>query len=126
MVLPSHQPNFGFLKDCVPARFFLKKKTGRKLLVWTIEEENALLQIGFYIMVYRCTKSKRNHVLCVLRMLHVLRVLRVLPETGGEQKLVLWSWSDACFIARWLKLCTVAMYVYSCPSNGVNRFEVTW
>jgi hypothetical protein len=28
-------------------------------------------------------------------MLRVLHVLRVLPKTGGEQKLVVWRWSDA-------------------------------
>jgi hypothetical protein len=44
-------------------------------------------------MVYTCTKSKHD---CVLR---VLLVLRVLPKTGGEQKLVVWSWSDARIIA---------------------------
>ena len=29
----------------------------------------------------------------------VSRVSHVLSEAGGEQKLVVWSWSDACFIA---------------------------
>jgi hypothetical protein len=61
-------------------------------------------------MVYTCAKSKRGRVLhvlgvlrvscvlSVLRVLRVSRVLRVLPETGGGQKLVVWSWSDACII----------------------------
>jgi hypothetical protein len=44
-------------------------------------------------MVYTCTESERAHAS------GVLHVLRVLPETGGEQKLVVWSWSDARFIA---------------------------
>ncbi len=44
-------------------------------------------------MVHTFTESEHN------RVLHVLRVLRVLPKTGGEQKLVVWSWSDACVIA---------------------------
>ncbi len=41
-------------------------------------------------------------------MLHVSPVAFVLPETGGEQKLVVWSWSDARVIAQWLELSTVA------------------
>jgi hypothetical protein len=32
-------------------------------------------------------------------MLLVLRELHVLPEAGDEQKLVVWSWLDACIIA---------------------------
>jgi hypothetical protein len=44
-------------------------------------------------MVNTCNKSERD------RVLHVFRVLRGLPEFGGEQKLVVWSWSDACIIA---------------------------
>jgi hypothetical protein len=39
------------------------------------------------------TRSKNNRAFCVPRVLHVLL------ETGGEQKLVVWSWSDACVIA---------------------------
>jgi hypothetical protein len=35
----------------------------------------------------------------VSRVSHVSHVSRVLPETGGEQKLVVWSWSDAHIIA---------------------------
>jgi hypothetical protein len=66
--------------------------------------------------VYTCTKSKLDHVL------RVSRVLRVLPKTGGEQKLVVWSWSDAFIIARWLELCIVAAYVYWHSSNGLNGF----
>jgi hypothetical protein len=38
-------------------------------------------------------RSKSNCTFCVLR------VSRVLLETGGEQKLVVWSWSDARVIA---------------------------
>ncbi len=52
-----------------------------------------LLQICFEVMVYTCTKSKRNRVSCVSHVSHVL------PRTGGEQKLVVWSWSDAWVIA---------------------------
>jgi hypothetical protein len=33
------------------------------------------------------------------RVSHVSGVSRVLLKTGGEQKLVVWSWSDACIIA---------------------------
>jgi hypothetical protein len=35
--------------------------------------------------------SKQDCVLCVL---HVLCESLVSPDTGGEQKLVVWSWSD--------------------------------
>jgi hypothetical protein len=45
-------------------------------------------------MVYKCTRSKS-----FAPVWGVLRVLRVLPKTGGEQKLVVWSWLDACVIA---------------------------
>jgi hypothetical protein len=41
-------------------------------------------------MGYTCTEHKCKLVLCVLL---------ALPKTGGEQKLVVWSWSDACVIA---------------------------
>jgi hypothetical protein len=47
----------------------------------------------FLSYVYICTRSKNN---CVSR---VSRVLRVLSKSGGEQKLVVWSWSDARVIA---------------------------
>jgi hypothetical protein len=67
-------------------------------------------------MVYTCAKSKCN------RVLHVSRVLHVLPKTGGEQKLVVWSWSDAHVIARWLEMCTTAEYVYLRSNNRVNGF----
>jgi hypothetical protein len=63
-------------------------------------------------MICTCTRSKCNCVSRVLRVLHVSRVLHVLrvmrvrvsrvllvfPKTGGEQKLVVWSWPDACII----------------------------
>jgi hypothetical protein len=39
------------------------------------------------------TRSKSSH------MFRVSRVSRVLLKTGDEQKLVVWSWSDACIIA---------------------------
>jgi hypothetical protein len=39
------------------------------------------------------TRSESNCMFCVSR------VLRVLLETGSEQNLVVWSWSDACVIA---------------------------
>jgi hypothetical protein len=39
------------------------------------------------------TRSKSDRMFCVLR------VSRVLLKTGGEQKLVVWSWSDAWVIA---------------------------
>jgi hypothetical protein len=32
-------------------------------------------------------------------LVHVSRVLCVSPKTGGEKKLVVWIWSDACIIA---------------------------
>ncbi len=38
-------------------------------------------------MGYACTEHERESV------------LHVSPETGGEQKLVVWCWSDACIIA---------------------------
>jgi hypothetical protein len=38
-------------------------------------------------MVYTCTKIKHDLVK------HVSCVSHELPETGGEQKLVVWSWS---------------------------------
>ncbi len=68
-------------------------------------------------MVYKCTKSNCNSV---PRVSHVSRVSHVLPKTSGEQKLVVLSWSDACLIAGWLELSTVAMYIYLRQSNGVN------
>jgi hypothetical protein len=39
------------------------------------------------------SRSESNHAFCASR------VLRVLLETGGEQKMVVWSWSDARIIA---------------------------
>ncbi len=58
-----------------------------------LKRKHTLLQIHFQVMVYTCTESERDHVL------HVSCVSRVSPETGGEQNLVVWSWSDACVIA---------------------------
>jgi hypothetical protein len=57
-----------------------------------IEEEKYVVTDTFLSYGLHMTRSKSNHVF------HVLRVLRVLLETGGEQKLVVWSWSDACII----------------------------
>jgi hypothetical protein len=38
-----------------------------------------------------------NAIAC--RVCCMCHVSRVLPKTGGEQKLVVWSWSVACIIA---------------------------
>jgi hypothetical protein len=59
--------------------------------------------------VYQRGKTHRDRYFSKLWSTHILgakaialrvsRVSRVLLKTGGEQKLVVWSWSDACIIA---------------------------
>jgi hypothetical protein len=58
-----------------------------------VEEKTHVVADRFLSYVYTCTESKRN---CVLRVLHESHELL---ETGGEQRLVVWSWSDARIIA---------------------------
>jgi hypothetical protein len=57
-----------------------------------IEEEKYVMTDTFISYGLHMTLSKSDRVFCVSR------VSRVLLETGGEQKLVVWSWSDACVI----------------------------
>jgi hypothetical protein len=59
----------------------------------SIGEEKHVVTDTFLSYGLHMIRSKSN---CASR---VSRVLRVLPKTGGEQKLVVWSWSDACVIA---------------------------
>jgi hypothetical protein len=58
-----------------------------------IGEEKYVVTDMFLSYGLHMTRSKSNHAF------HVLCVLRVLLKTGGEQKLVVWSWLDARVIA---------------------------
>ncbi len=59
----------------------------------SIGEEKYVVTDTFLSCCLHMTRSKSNRAFCESR------VLRVLLKTGGEQKLVVWSWSDACIIA---------------------------
>ncbi len=59
----------------------------------SIEEEKYVVTDTFLSYGLHMTRSESDH------MFHVLRVSHVLLKTGGEQKLVVWSWSDARIIA---------------------------
>jgi hypothetical protein len=59
----------------------------------TIEEEKYVVTDRFLSYGLHMTTSKSNCLFCVSR------VSRVLLKTGGEQKLVVWSWSDTRAIA---------------------------
>jgi hypothetical protein len=58
-----------------------------------IEEEKHVVADTFLSYGLHMTRSKND------RAFRVSRVSRVLLKTGGEQTLVVWSWSDARVIA---------------------------
>jgi hypothetical protein len=57
-----------------------------------IEDEKHVVTEKFLSYGLHMTRSKNDCTLCVLH------VWRVMPKTGGEQKLVVWSWWDTCII----------------------------
>jgi hypothetical protein len=58
-----------------------------------IEEEKYVMTERFLSYGLHMPRSKSYCAFCVLR------VSCVFLKTGGEQKPVAWSWSDACIIA---------------------------